>query len=228
MTTTDPLVQRASVEPLRPRARSPVALLIALDDDSDSQGETWRLRKSTTTIGRRATDILFPNDADISSLHATIERSSTADSRWSWRLIDQNSTNGTFVAMSEIYLQPGRTVMIGGTALECLSPSSDNEGLRLREIGAKQREFRIRGRKSITIGRIAKNADLVINDATINPCHAIVRRAETGWVLEDQGSRNGIWMRVAEYEIDSDTRFILGEQRFLIQLPVPPVLEQRP
>lgn len=224
---TDPLVVRASVEPLRPRGRSPVALLIALDDDSESQGETWRLRKSTTTIGRQDADILFPNDADMSSLHALIERSPMAENRWRWRLIDQNSTNGCFVAMSEIYLQPGQSVMIGGAPLECLEPKSDDDGLRLREIGAKRREFRIRGQKSIAIGYSANDADLVIADPTIDQRHAILRRTETGWVLEDQGSRNGIWMRVAQHELESGTRFILGEQRFYIRFPAQPVSEQR-
>jgi hypothetical protein len=42
----------------------------------------------------------------------------------------------------------------------------------------------------ITIGRTSNN-DIVINDTSISRLHAYVRRASTGWLVADAGSKNG-------------------------------------
>jgi FHA domain len=46
----------------------------------------------------------------------------------------------------------------------------------------------------ITIGRTSNN-DLVLVDSSISRLHAYVRRAGTGWVVADAGSKNGSFLR---------------------------------
>ena len=71
-----------------------MAILTAFDDGSMDAGETWRLRRSRTTIGRTNSDIEIAHDPDMSAEHAEIVRREQ-DGGHQWQLVDLNSTNGT-------------------------------------------------------------------------------------------------------------------------------------
>lgn len=72
--------------------------------------------------------------------------------------------------------------------------------------------MRFAGKDSITIGR-SKTTDFHILDGTMSRVHAVVARDAQGWYLEDQKSRNGVWVgdrRVDREPIASGTVFFLG------------------
>jgi pSer/pThr/pTyr-binding forkhead associated (FHA) protein len=65
------------------------------------------------------------------------------------------------------------------------------------------------------IGR-GRHCDLVIDSAKVSREHAIVRREEDGWWIEDLGSSNGTWYRQARIDrrriADGDEYFICAER----------------
>ena len=86
----------AITQPFRPVSRQPLALLTILDDGSREHGETIRIRKSKSTIGRDKGDFTLPFDGDISGRHVEL-RCQKINDRFRWYLLDLKSRNGTFV-----------------------------------------------------------------------------------------------------------------------------------
>ena len=65
----------------------------------------------------------------------------------------------------------------------------------------------------VVIGRLAE-CDLVLTDASISRRHARVERSAEGWVVRDEGSRNGLWSegeRVPVLRLTPGMEFRLGE-----------------
>jgi len=212
----------SSTQPLLPERRVPTPLLIALDDDSETDGEVLRLRKAETTLGRRQADWCFANDADISSLHAKIQRTSDSNGGYLWQLVDQQSTNGTFIRKPIIHLAPDDSFMIGGVGFRWERTQGTPPQFQLIEIGSSSYEITIPTGKRLQIGRDPSSADIVLNHITIDPLHAVLSETGSGWILEDQNSRNGVWHRVTSATLRSGSTFILGEQRFVFRLPGDP------
>ncbi len=224
MTRVDPLVAAkhdavvapVDARPLRPRRRPPVAMVVALDDDSETDGETVRMRKRELTLGRRDADWVFPHDQDLSGVHAKIVRESVDDQTWTWTLKDMNSTNGVFVRSSKMKLTSGSRVRIG--AVELVATIHDRVWT-LTDVEDAAKKYRLDGTGSMSIGTSRDDCHHVIDDETIDPVHAMLRRSADGWVMTDCESRNGIWQRVDEWPLASGDEFILGEQRFCFRLP---------
>lgn len=66
-----------------------------------------------------------------------------------------------------------------------------------------------------SIGRAAE-CTLVLSDASISRRHAGIVREGAGWIVRDEGSRNGLWhadARVAQLRLAPDAEFRLGEVR---------------
>ncbi|GAA5506989.1 FHA domain-containing protein [Novipirellula caenicola] len=207
------------VHPLSPERRVPTPLLIALDDDSETEGEVLRLRKAETILGRRHADWCFANDADISSLHAKIQRTSDGRGGCVWQLVDQQSTNGTYVYKPIIHLAEDDSFMIGGVSCRWERSQRDPPSFQIAPIGSSSPAIHIPLGKRLQIGRDESAADIILPHPTINPLHAELYETDQGWILEDQQSRNGIWHRINSVTLASESRFILGEQRFVFRLP---------
>ncbi|MCA9111210.1 MAG: FHA domain-containing protein [Planctomycetaceae bacterium] len=230
--------------------RPPVALLTAFDDGSLTDGETWRLRSETTIIGRTGGEIVIPHDPDLSGQHARITRTEQ-DGGYVWSLTDLNSTNGTFVRIRRLILRNGREFMVGGRRFvfsarsNVHSPEQDGaeasplhtrrqrsrEPHEISRLGARlvdttttigHAEYLLEER-SYFIGRDAKQCRILYaDDPFLNPVHAHVYIDQRGrWIVEDQESLNGLWLRTANAPLDQDTQFLLGGQRFLFRLPEP-------
>ncbi|HID24179.1 MAG TPA: FHA domain-containing protein [Planctomycetaceae bacterium] len=107
----------------RPLQRPPMALLVALDDGSTSEGKIWRIRKSRHKIGRVKGETVIPHDPDISSEHAQIIRR-WHEGAYRWFLIDLNSTNGTFVRVKRSLLSQNRQLLMGSRRYEFRLPKS--------------------------------------------------------------------------------------------------------
>jgi ABC transport system ATP-binding/permease protein len=75
------------------------------------------------------------------------------------------------------------------------------------------REFRFEGERDLTVGRDPA-ADLESANPVVSRDHAVIRPVDGGWVLEDRGSRGGIFLagqRVTSVPISGDTTVRLGD-----------------
>lgn len=73
--------------------------------------------------------------------------------------------------------------------------------------------YRASGRTVISIGR-SKSTDFNILDTTMSRVHAVVAMDEGGWYVEDQKSRNGLWIKgekVARADLNHGAVFRLGK-----------------
>lgn len=233
-TANPPQVFRSVVRP-------PMSLLTAFDDGSADNGETFRLRKSRTTIGRSSSDVQIPHDPDISATHAEIVRREQ-DGGHQWHLVDLNSTNGVFVRTNRVVLRNGRELLLGGRrfvficqdtigttdATDSMQNRSTQKqtaaalgqlgklGARLVEqtSGRPGREFSLSDSK-VLIGRDAGQCDFSLDDPFLDNIHAqLFQDKQKRWVIKDQKSLNGVWVRMPNKMLDPGTEFLLGGQRF--------------
>lgn len=225
----------------RSLTRPSMAVLTALDDGSTQDGESWRLRRTRTTIGRVSGEIVIPHDPDISGEHAQIvQRSQSEGSQW--QLVDLNSTNGTFLRVSGIVLRSGKEILVGsrrfvfsdpGPATGTAAPAGDarqtrrqegpglmnllNLGPRLIEQTADgdDREFPLQHDGGI-IGRDPRCCAIAFtDDPFLDPQHARIRKDKRGrWIMDDLNTVNGVWIRVSQVPLDASTEFMIGGQRF--------------
>lgn len=234
-------LQHVPAQVFRSLVRPPMATLTAFDDYSMENGETFRLRRSRTTIGRSASDIVIPHDPDISATHAEIVRREK-DGGHQWHLVDLDSTNGTFVRVDRVTLRNGRELLLGGRrfvftcqdTICAAEPTASAQsratqkqtaaalgqiqklGPRLVEqtSGRTGSEFALSG-SSVLIGRDAEQCDFCLVDPFLSDVHAqLSQDRQKRWVLKDQNSLNGVWVRMPTKLLDPGTEFLLGGQRF--------------
>ncbi len=99
----------------RPIHRPPMALLCVLFD-GDPGGEIIPLRGDRYVIARAEGDIRIPHDPQISKKqHVELSRVPNDAGLIRWQVADLGSTNGTFVSVERLFLQPGTEVLVGRT-----------------------------------------------------------------------------------------------------------------
>ncbi len=238
----------------RPRYRPPTAVLQILDDSRRS-GETVRLRTESCVIGRTEGDVRIVHDLQISTRHAEITRV-LRDGKYSWRLRDLGSTNGTYVRVKAALLADDQEIIVGQRrfrfaaappeadhpaeaeqppvepdirktcawqlAETALFPLKPREHPRLIELltDGEGRHFPLT-HDSEWIGRDSSLGTLSFpDDVAMNLRHAQLRRDKKDrWHIEDFGSANGVWLRVGEMPLTTQSSFMLGEQVFVIVFP---------
>ncbi|MEO2033563.1 MAG: FHA domain-containing protein [Planctomycetaceae bacterium] len=229
--TSDP------AQPFRPTLRPPMAIIELLDDCSD-RGESHRVRTDAVTIGRSNADIIVPHDSQVSGLHVQISRRFERGA-YQWFLKDLSSTNGTFVKIQKATLVPGVPFMIGSfryvfRPVGAAEPSSVSDDQSVGTQGWQAINPEELTRLSAAIVRLNHDGsesafpllseDLMIgtdpscglniaDDPAVSAVHARIREIEAGRVLEDQKSRNGIWIGISERRIGKSVAFQIGEQR---------------
>ncbi len=193
----------------RPTCRPGVPVLWVLDDGRQT-GELIRMRKPTLVIGRTVGDVRIPHDEQIFDPHAEIVRRGPK-----LLLRDLVSTTGTFVRIREALVVSGQELRIGTKRyrIEELGPLVRLEG------EGRLWEWQFQGGEVI-IGRAPGCWALAgSQDQTLSPWHARLWPDEAGlWHLADANSLNGTWLRFAEVEIDQTAEFLLGEQRFRLEV----------
>lgn len=229
----------------RPALRPPTALLCVLFDGRED-GEWRRICQPSFIIGRVEGDLVIPHDNMISTRHAEISHRRDGE-KYRWYLSDLQSTNGTYVRVGRSVLNSGQEILIGrrryrfsegrerpgnpsaeeakpadrprGTtewrtvAAADLSPNlveltNEGEGARLSL-----------AKPDVWLGRDSKQCDYVIDDLLVSPRHARVYRDEQSrWVIANNGSRNGVWLRVNRVPLAASGQFQVGEQRFIIRI----------
>ncbi len=82
--------------------------------------------------------------------------------------------------------------------------------------------FELVGTRECVVGR-HETADLEINSSAVSRRHCTVSRDESGWLLEDAGSRNGTFVnnqRVEEkYLCDGDLIQVVKEEMIFAEIP---------
>jgi hypothetical protein len=217
-------------------------MLTVLDDNSRDEGETIRVRDSRFRIGREKGDLTIPFDADLSGQHAEL-RCQKQKGRFRWYLIDQRSTNGSFIRAFRASLSRESELIIGGRRYLFQLPepgteATETEALqtqayrapsktmleqfvpRLTETGVASehaRSFSLGGKEAY-FGNDARCQIAIDDDPFVSPKHARIFQDECSrWMIEDQKSLNGVWIRVKKFAMDKQTEFQLGQQRFRFQ-----------
>jgi pSer/pThr/pTyr-binding forkhead associated (FHA) protein len=193
-----------------PSLRPPVPILWILDDGQQT-GEAVRVRKTPWIIGRSQGDVRIVHDDLMSDPHAGVV----------WRqpsfvVQDLKSASGVFVRVVRALLTAGQEIRVGRGCYRFEDPGQlvavDRAAVRepLRWVG-----------KDAWVGRDpGAGGVLLADDPTLNARHARLVQAPSGcWYILDNHSRNGIWLRMPEIAVDSVMEFLLGEQRFELQIP---------
>lgn len=221
--------------PLRPVHRPPMGVLTVFDDGG-TDGEVVRVRPDAFVIGRSEGDLRIPHDGMMSARHARLSREFDRG-RYRWFLTDLESRNGTFIRVNAAPLQHGSVVLIGsrryrfhdathqpaGTTgagaatvgFQAVNPADLFPSVaEVRPDGSEGTPFLLH-QDAATIGRDSKRCALVLDDPMASPVHArFFRDGKGGWQVENLGSLNGTWVKVARAPVGRGAQFLLGEQRF--------------
>jgi pSer/pThr/pTyr-binding forkhead associated (FHA) protein len=229
----------------RPTLRPPTPILTVCDD-GEEDGESIRIRKDCFAIGRTEGDLVLPNDAQISGRHAEL-RQALVRGKYRWSLNDLQSTNGTYVRVGQAILEHGQEFIIGCTrfrfekqaATDSAGPKASSAAeqatrfwqapaasggqcaaiVELTDAGQGAR-FLLEGPEN-WVGKDTARCQIVMSkDPLVSPRHARIHRQDDGrWVVENNKSINGVWLRVEQISFKGTCRFMLGEQKFIIQTP---------
>jgi pSer/pThr/pTyr-binding forkhead associated (FHA) protein len=231
--------------PFRPSSRPSMAVLLILDD-SDDEGETVRIRGASYVIGRVQGDLIIPHDGNISGRHAEIQRR-LEGGKYHWYLRDLQSTNGTYVRVASGILRDGQEMLIGGPGYRFEAPlsgepdavaSPGGAGATRKWIGGSLEQMAASGHPTLVqltpqgegrrfslnraehwIGRDPSQCSIVLDDPLVSPRHARIYQDPKGrWMIQNNRSLNGLWMRITEIPLEKGGQFQCGEQRFLIRI----------
>lgn len=222
--------------PTNPGTSGARLVLVARDG---TEGDKFAVVGDRLTLGRRAADVLFPEDDFLSPTHARLERQ--GDHYW---LVDSGSQNGVFLRVrgtAPIY--PGDSFMIGHQLLrvENLEGPTDEQppdelGTRLFGTplqpawgkivvlgrgGMRGDQFGLRGAR-VVLGREA--GDVIFpHDPFLSREHARLRLELNGSTMsvfvEDLNSANGTYIRIrGAAELHNRDTFRIGDQIIRLRL----------
>ena len=182
-------------------AQQPVAARFC-DQCGGSVAPTRALEPQLDGLGRWA-DALSPNgapgnwllgrddDVDIgirnpvvSSQHLRITREGDR-----WILVDQGSTNGTFVDGRR--LEPNRRVQVFAESRIHLGSVELSPGVIVA--GTERAHIQIEATGDLVIGR-DDEADITLSAPSVSRRHAVLQKKGAGWAIKDLGSANGTWV----------------------------------
>lgn len=190
-------------------------------DDNQRSGELFRLRTSSTVIGRKSGDIRVPQDSWMSVKHARIARREGPQG-WRWTLRDLKSTNGVYVRVTAARLRNGDQLLIGNRTVRFVQGKTVGDPSRLDELHGEQTGQQLLLTEATTeIGRDrGACADFLADEPTLDPRGICFRFDEgIGWSVAAERTTNGLWARVAKVELIHGAMFQLGEQRFAFACP---------
>jgi pSer/pThr/pTyr-binding forkhead associated (FHA) protein len=229
---------KSTEKPFRPLIRPPVAILTVLDDGS-SKGEKIRIRDERFTIGRTTGELQLGFDGSLSSAHLAIKRRRGKES-WQWIIQDLNSSNGVFFRVAKAPLVDKTEFLIGRGCYKFeksskgkesdKQPNDDAPATKMFQLesleGIDSISEVIRGgqgnrinliKSSYSIGTDQKCDIVRVEDPCTSGLHAKLNRSDKGtWVIENNGARNGVWVRLDRICVryGNSCEFQAGEQRF--------------
>jgi hypothetical protein len=226
-------------KPVRPMLRPAVPILRALDDGTLADGEDFRLRRDTITIGRSEGDIVIPADRTLSGKHAEIRRVENRG-QVCWMLVDLDTANGTFVRVTAANLFPETTVIIGARRFRLVEPFGEQRMIDqpsttvldrmatppdvwpiLVETGTSTAALRFPIRQDeMTIGRLDGGCSIAIDDPHLAKHHATITRTASGvWQIRPGNTSNGVWVNIRTVTLTNHCYFRCGEQHFRFTIP---------
>lgn len=226
----------------KPTRRPPMPVLTVFDDGVD-KGEQIRVRNDSFVIGRAEGDLVIGYDAQMSGRHAEL-RCSLSGGKHRWSLIDLKSTNGTYARVGHAILEHGQEFIVGRTRFrfehEASSPALQSPPPAIQttrawqtgagssllpsiiELTAAEDGARtVLTQNQLWLGKDANYCQLILrDDPFVSARHARVYRDDEGrWVIENNKSLNGVWLRIQRLPLKGACRFLLGEQQFLVNIP---------
>jgi FHA domain len=195
----------------RPTVRAPMAV-VKLFHDGVTTFTSYPVFADRFRIGRIAGDLIVLHDSWMSGRHAEIQRRHIGN-RFHWYLVDQKSTNGSFVRSDSTVLKNNDELFLGQERYR-FSTQNGRPGLIHATKGTGQ-QWWFRGRKEIIGSKPPCGLPSFASDPYLDPEHAIlIQRPDGAWEIQDNHSQNGLWYRIMEIELSSNSAFQLGEQRF--------------
>jgi hypothetical protein len=195
----------------RPSVRPPMAV-VKLFHDGATTYTPYTVFADRFRIGRIDGDVVVLHDSWMSGRHAEIQRRRVGD-RFHWYLVDQKSTNGSFVRSDSTVLKNNDELFLGQERYR-FSTQNGRAGLIHATKGVGQ-QWWFRGRKEIIGSKPPCGLPSFATDPYLDPEHAIlIQRSDGAWEIHDNNSQNGLWYRIMEIELSSNSAFQLGEQRF--------------
>jgi ABC transport system ATP-binding/permease protein len=185
-------------------------------------------------VGRDPDGHIVLDDDRVSWAHAELSWTGAA-----WTYTDLGSRNGSFLDMArvdQVDIADGHTIRLGsprsGPALSCV-PAAERGTREVRQVPAQSAQPAGAGeppaaspRKpaSVTslpltqlrIGR-AEDNEVVLRDELVSRQHAVLRRTPAGYVIEDRGSRNGVFVngaRVSSSRVTERDIISIGRSTF--------------
>jgi pSer/pThr/pTyr-binding forkhead associated (FHA) protein len=181
-------------------------LIITEGDES----RVFETAEPVVTVGRGAESTVHITDEAASRDHCRIQRSPEGP----WTVTDLASRNGTRLngqIIDEEPLKPGDKILIGKTTIlvetlpeDAPAPADELDEAKTDAVEAPPQALRLvfvsgpnRGqtylayRKITSIGRRRRDNDIAVFDTGISNRHAEIRRGPDGFVLVDEGSKNG-------------------------------------
>ena len=205
-----------------------------------SAGKTIGIVKETS-IGRASCDLNYPDDALLSSRHATLQVR-----EGKLYLKDLDSQNGTFARQRhDTELTPGDVFLLGRELFRFTTQSLDEAENRSAAQGtmlwagppklqrgpvtAKLEHIQLSGevieefsleKPETTLGRTT--GDLIFkDDPYMSGTHARIVAKPGRFILQDLRSRNGVYRRIRnEVELMDGDEFFLGEQLFRVEIKI--------
>jgi hypothetical protein len=230
--------------PFRPAVRPPVPILTVFDDGK-IEGEVIRLRELKFTIGRTEGDLRFPTDGRMSARHVEITHQ-VVGGLHRWVVTDLQSTHGMFVRVSRTALADQAEFLVGNGRYRFEAPPS-SEAL-TTDYASPARGFsetegwtdgpgpirppalsELLGNEIGNRVLLVKNEYWIGSDPSCSVCRPddpfceprnarVYRSTKGGWSVEHNKTPNGLWLRMAQINVESMVQFQIGEQRFRLKV----------
>jgi hypothetical protein len=236
-----------SVRPYRPMHRPPVPLLTVCDD-GQNEGEVIRIRGLQFTIGRTEGDLQLPSDEMVSARHAEIVCQAVGGT-YRWVVADLQSRNGLFLRVRRATLSDGTEFLVGQGRYRIEFPGPDSsshletldqnprpvDGSGTRGWDPGNADFRPMLIEVLPAGMgariplagveqwIGSDPGCVVcraGDPFVSPRHVQIGRDAKGtWSIRNNGTANGLWVRMPQFVVAKECAFQIGEQRFRLSVP---------
>eukprot|EP00435_Cladocopium_sp_Y103_P026237 s2733_g6.t1 len=195
-----PSLQGAQLEVAEPSARGEVSndsghRLELQITDGPLEGTFLTVGEEGARVGRHTSNTLVIPEAGISRFHCEI---TFCDGQFGVK--DLGSTTGSFFYLrphGHFQIFPGLMVKLGETEMQVLSQSA------MGELTVLFTEGPLAGHKvtippaGITIGRVADNALVLVQDGTVSAHHAMIFLEQGSFYITDLGSCNGTCLRLS-------------------------------
>lgn len=202
------------------------ALLVRILPGGTAEAEYPVERSAVTTIGRKGTGIVFPNDTMMSDQHASISHGPDG-----YFLRDDGSATGTFLRVSEagrLEVSEGDIVRAGRQFLLFSVSEGVPSVTHYHHTGKEMARYPLK-EGTIVLGRAAPDITLDDKDMVLSRRHLSVAVEKGKMFVKDLKSSNGTYFRVRNaVRISHGSQFRAGLQHFVFNLREEAEKESKP